>query len=63
MLREQVISFLEAALVLLTVTNAFSVAAAAYAISLARGLIRTESRPTTENRVPAILSRWLRMRA
>jgi len=61
MLREQVISFLEAALVLLTVTNAFSVAAAAYAISLARGLIRTESRPTTEE--AAILSRWLRMRA
>ena len=63
MLREQVINFLEAALVLLMLTNAFSIAAAAYAISLARDLIRGESRPTTENRVLALLARWPRMRA
>ena len=36
MLREQVINFLEAAVVLLVLTNAVSALAAAYAISLAR---------------------------
>jgi hypothetical protein len=43
MLRDHVINFLEAAVVLLALTNAFSVVAAAYAISLARGLIRADS--------------------
>ena len=43
MLREQVINFLETALVLLTLTNALSIAAAAYAISLARGGIPPKS--------------------
>jgi len=42
MLREQFINFLEAAVVLLALTNALSVAAAAYAISLAHGLTRTD---------------------
>ena len=37
MLRERAINVLEAALVLLTLANALSIAAAAYAISLARG--------------------------
>jgi len=61
MLREQIINFLEAALALLTLTNAFSVAAALYAISLARDLTRGETRPTTT--VLALLSRWPRMRS
>ena len=43
MFREQVINFLETALVLLTLTNALSIAAAAYAISLARGGIPPKS--------------------
>jgi hypothetical protein len=42
MLRDHFISFLEAAMVLWALTNAFSVVAAAYAISLARGLVRTD---------------------
>jgi hypothetical protein len=40
MLREQVINFLEAAVLFLLLTNAFSVVAAASAISLAKGVIR-----------------------
>ena len=43
MLRERAINVLEAALVLLTLTNALSIAAAAYAISLARGGILPKS--------------------
>ena len=43
MLRERVINFLETALVLLTLTNALSIAAAAYAISTARGGIPPKS--------------------
>jgi hypothetical protein len=43
MFRQRVINFLEAALVLLTLTNALSIAAAAYAISLARGGIPPKS--------------------
>ena len=43
MFREQVINFFEAALVLLMLTNALSIAAAAYAISLARGGIPPKS--------------------
>jgi hypothetical protein len=47
MLCERVINFLETALVLLTLTNALSIAAAAYAISLAGGGITPKS--TTAN--------------
>jgi hypothetical protein len=43
MLREHVINFLEAAVVLLLLTNVFSVVAAAYAVSLARSAIRPGS--------------------
>jgi hypothetical protein len=43
MLRDHFVNFLEAAVVLLALTNAFSVVAAAYAISLARGVIRADS--------------------
>ena len=63
MFREQVINFLEAALVLLTLTNAFSVAAAVYAVSLVRNLIRGETRPATDKRRVSLLSRWPRTRA
>jgi hypothetical protein len=63
MLREQVINFLETAVVLLTLTNAFSIAAAAYAISLAHGVIRTDSRPVTQPRLLTLLARWLRVKA
>jgi hypothetical protein len=62
-LREQLINFLEAALVVSMLTNAFAIAAAAYAISLAQGIMRAESRPATEHRALAFLARWLRMRA
>jgi stage V sporulation protein SpoVS len=40
MLREHVINFLEAAVVLLLLTNAVSTMMAVYAISIARGVIR-----------------------
>jgi hypothetical protein len=43
MLREHVINFLEAAVVLLLLTNVFSVVATAYAVSLARSAIRPGS--------------------
>jgi hypothetical protein len=63
MLREQVLNFLETAVVLLTLTNALSIAAAAYAISLARGVVRSESGPATEHRLLAVLARRLRLSA
>jgi hypothetical protein len=61
MLREHVINFLEAAVVLLALTNAFSVVAAAFAISLAQRLIRTGSRPPPQPRVLALLARTFRV--
>jgi hypothetical protein len=44
MLREQFINFLEAAVMLLLLTNAVSVLMAAYAIAIARGAIRPNMR-------------------
>ena len=58
MLREHVINFLEAAVVLLALTNAFSVVAAAFAISLAQQrMIRDGSRPVPQHRALALLAR------
>jgi hypothetical protein len=58
MLREQVINFLETALVLLTLTNALSIAAAVYAISLARGGIP----PTSQSSSRCSFFFWHRLR-
>jgi hypothetical protein len=58
MLREHVINFLEAAVVLLLAINAFSVATAAYALCLVQRMSRTGSR-TASHGLPAPLSRWL----
>ena len=60
MLREHMINFLEAAVVLLALTNALSVAAVAFAISLAQRLIRTGSRPAPQPRVLTLLARTFR---
>jgi hypothetical protein len=57
MLREHVINFLEAAVVLLALTNAFSVVAAAFAISLAQRMIRDGSRPVPQHRALTLLAR------
>jgi hypothetical protein len=57
MLREHVINILEAAVVVLALTNAFSVAAAAFAISLAQRLIRNGAQPAPHNRVLGLLAR------
>jgi type IV secretory pathway TrbD component len=59
MLREHVINFLEAAVVLLMLTNAFSVGAAAYAIALA--LSRTDRGAATQPRLLTVLARRLRV--
>jgi hypothetical protein len=59
-LREHVINFLEAAVVLLMLTNALSIAVAAYAIALAQRLIGTDSPPATHP-LPTVLARWLRL--
>jgi hypothetical protein len=61
MLREHVISFLEAAVVLLLLTNAFSVVATAYAISLARGVIRPGSPMPAHHGLLDSLARCLRI--
>jgi len=61
MLREHVINFLEAAVVLLALTNAFSVGAAAYAIALARALSRTDRGAATQPRLLTVLARCLRI--
>ena len=61
MLREHVISFLEAAVVLLLLTNAFSVVATAYAISLARGAIRPGSPMPVHHGLLDSLARCLRI--
>ena len=57
MLREHVINFLEAAVVLLMLTNAFSIGLAAYALALMQP--RTDSRAAAVA-LPASLGRWLR---
>jgi hypothetical protein len=57
MLREHVINFLEATVVLLMLTNAFSVGLAAYAIALAQ--TRADTRAAMLP-LPAPLARWLR---
>lgn len=62
MLREQLINFLETAVVLLTLTNAFSIAAAAFAISLAQGAMRKECTPAGEHTLLALLARSLRLK-
>jgi len=62
MIREQFINFLETAVVFLLLTNAFSVLAAAYAISLAHGLIRADT-PVPAHYGPLLmLARRLRIR-
>jgi hypothetical protein len=61
MFREQLINFLEAALVLFALTNAFSVLAAAYAISTARGLIRSDSQVHDQYGLLNLLARRLRI--
>ena len=43
MLREQLINWLEAAVILLALTNAFSAVVVAYTVRLARSLVRAES--------------------
>jgi hypothetical protein len=63
MLREHVINFLEAAVVLLALTNAFSVVAAAFAISLAQRVIRGAARPAPQNRMLDRLARAFRVGA
>ena len=60
MLREHVINFLEAAVVLLMLTNAFSVAAAVYSLALAQRLIRADARPAAGGSLTP-LPRWLRL--
>jgi len=61
MLREQFINFLEAAVVVLALTNAFSVLAAAYAISIAHGLIRSDSGGLEQSGLLRFLARQLRI--
>jgi hypothetical protein len=61
MFREQMINFLEAMVVVLALTNAFSVLAAAYAISMARGLTRPGSRLPDQPRLLGFLARRLRV--
>jgi len=61
MLRENLINFLEAAVLLLLLTNAFSVVATAYAISLARGVIRPGSPMPAHHGLLDSLARCLRI--
>jgi hypothetical protein len=61
MLREQFINFLETAVVLLALTNAFSVLVAAYAISIAHGVIRPDSRGAEQHGLLNLLARRLRI--
>jgi hypothetical protein len=57
--REQMINFLEAAVVLLVLINAFSAAAAVYALALAQRLTRPGARAAAHG-LPIPLPRWLR---
>jgi len=61
MLREQFINFLEAAVVLLALTNAFSILAAAYAISIAHDLIRPDPQVAGQHGLLDLLARRLRI--
>jgi hypothetical protein len=61
MFREQMINFLEAMVVVLALTNAFSVLAAAYAISMARGLARPRSQLPDQPRLLGFLPRRVRV--
>jgi hypothetical protein len=61
MLREQVINFLETAVVMLLLTNAFSVLAAAYAISLAQGLKPSDADVPAHPRLFRLLARRTRI--
>ena len=58
MLRDQMITFLQATVIFLLLTNAVSVAAAAYAIAIATGLNnrRREAKAMVVNKANAVLS-------
>ena len=59
MLRDQIVNFLEAAVVFLMLTNALSIAAAAYALALMQRPAPTTSRAATLGLFMS-LPRWLR---
>jgi len=60
MLRDQVINSLESAVVFLMLTNALSIAAAAFTLALAQRATRTDSRVARHGLfIP--LRRWLRV--
>ena len=59
MLREHMINFLEAAVVFLMLTNAFSIAAALYALTMVQRVTRTDSRAASHGLLMP-LPRWLR---
>jgi hypothetical protein len=58
--REQFCNVLETAVVLLALTNAFSVFAAIYMISIARGLIRADQPLPAHSRWIGLVARVLR---
>lgn len=60
-LREQIINVLGTAVAVLTLTNAISIAAAAYAISLARGAVPAEAQPVTPTALLTLLTRRRRV--
>jgi hypothetical protein len=61
MLRDQMITFLQATVIFLLLTNAVSVAAAAYAIAVATGLNdrRRDAKAMVVNKANAVLSAML----
>ena len=59
MLRDQMINFLECAVVFLILTNAFSIAAAMYALALVQRATRTGARAPTHGLFTSV-PRWLR---
>jgi ABC-type phosphate/phosphonate transport system permease subunit len=59
--REQTINFLEAVVVLLTLTNAASAVAAAYALSIAHGLTRPHAKSQETSSSLRLLLRVLRV--
>ena len=59
MIRDQIINFLEAAVVLLTLTNALSIAAATYALALVQRATQTGSQAVPRSLITS-LPRWLR---
>jgi hypothetical protein len=60
MLRDNVINFLEATIVLLGLTNVVSIVVAGYAIALARGVDGAISAGAGRDAVLVLLSRWMR---